>query len=59
MKPKPAFPQPCNDRGASAFVDGGMTLRDYFAAKALQGLASREGAITADGETTGERECLR
>lgn len=43
---KPAFPQPCQDSGNSAFVDGGMTLRDYFAAKVLQGLASREGHVT-------------
>lgn len=50
MKPKPAFPQPCNERGGSAYVDGGMTLRDYFAAKVLQGLSSREGIADIDYE---------
>lgn len=46
----PAFPQPIVDtRGNSGIVSaeemqvGGMTLRDYFAAKAMQGLiASHE-----------------
>ena len=40
----PAFPvlPPCDMEGASAsgypFSDAGMTLRDYFAAKAMQGM---------------------
>ncbi len=34
----PAFPAPA---GVSHITEQGMTLRDYFAAKAMQGLASR------------------
>ena len=39
----PAFPQPCTNQGYSAnspydIAGGGMSLRDYFAAKAMQGL---------------------
>jgi hypothetical protein len=43
----PAFPgveykQPGGERGVSVMtIVGGMTLRDYFAAKALQGFISR------------------
>jgi len=33
----PAFPQYVINNGG-AYVDGGMTLRDYFAAKAMQKL---------------------
>ena len=36
----PAFPVPDIDGGA---VSEGMTLRDYFAAKAMQGIFSRTG----------------
>jgi hypothetical protein len=41
----PAFPQPCTDQGYSAnspydMAGGGMSLRDYFAAKAMQALIS-------------------
>lgn len=38
----PAFP---NSRhvGELTVVDGGMTLRDYFAAKALQSIIAEEG----------------
>lgn len=40
----PAFPVP-----ASAFNDmEGMTLRDYFAAKAMQGFISRGGNYSAE-----------
>jgi hypothetical protein len=35
MKNPPAFPAPA---GVSHITEQGMTLRDYFAAKALQGL---------------------
>jgi len=35
----PAFPQFVLSNGG-AYVEGGMTLRDYFAAKAMQGFAS-------------------
>lgn len=37
----PAFPLPVKDANCCARLDsgyGGMTLRDYFAAKALQGI---------------------
>ena len=43
----PAFPQPAviSDTGdiltSLNFDEGGMTLRDYFAAKAMQGLISQ------------------
>ena len=33
----PAFPQFVLSNGG-AYVEGGMTLRDYFAAKAMQGM---------------------
>ena len=44
----PAFPQYVINNGG-AYVDGGMTLRDYFAAKAMQsfiGVYSHEGDIS-------------
>ena len=38
----PAFPRFCEDAWGKPFVTGGMSLRDYFAAAAMQGiLASR------------------
>ena len=43
----PAFPQYVINNGG-AYVDGGMTLRDYFAAKAMQ-------AILAHPECDAER----
>lgn len=41
----PAFPQPCTEGGYSAnspygIAGGGMTLRDYFAARAMQSIVS-------------------
>lgn len=41
----PAFPQPQIDNqgridSALQFGEGGMTLRDYFAAKAMQGMST-------------------
>jgi hypothetical protein len=38
MKDIPAFPQPINPREQGR----GMSLRDYFAAKAMQGLLASE-----------------
>jgi hypothetical protein len=38
MKDIPAFPQPINPREQGR----GMTLRDYFAAKAIQGLLASD-----------------
>jgi hypothetical protein len=39
MNNPPAFPQFVLSNGG-AYVEGGMTLRDYFAAKAMQGAMS-------------------
>lgn len=44
-KSGPAFPQPCTENGYAAnsefeVAGGGMTLRDYFAAKAMLGVLS-------------------
>ncbi|NPT50761.1 hypothetical protein GNZ10_13750 [Ralstonia sp. 3N] len=36
----PAFPAHCTSDGHAANVEDGMSLRDYFAAKAMQGLLS-------------------
>ena len=41
MKDIPAFPQYVINNGG-AYVEGGMTLRDYFAAKAMQGLLASD-----------------
>jgi len=40
MKDIPAFPRPHS--GTSQFAQEGMTLRDYFAAKAMTGLLTAE-----------------
>jgi len=51
----PAFPVHCDQTGQQLF---GMTLRDYFAAKAMQGLISAcdsEGTWTGEGPTTAEQ----
>jgi len=47
----PAFPfQEIHlDTGALVDQHGGMTLRDYFAAKAMQGFAADPNAWWADG----------
>lgn len=39
---RPAFPivWPLRDGADTQYVDEGMTLRDYFAAKAMQGMCS-------------------
>jgi len=42
-----AFPSTI-DTGEVVQWDRGMTLRDYFAAKAMQGLISTEGAGSAE-----------
>ena len=44
----PAFPNPINPAG----MGRGMTLRDYFAAKAMQGLCSDERWDPAFAEYT-------
>jgi len=43
MKDIPAFPRPHS--GNSQFAQVGMTLRDYFAAKAMQGMLSENSGI--------------
>ena len=50
----PAFPQPgilSADGIVSSqdYCEGGMTLRDYFAAKAMQGFAADPGCAFPDG----------
>jgi hypothetical protein len=40
MKDIPAFPRPYS--GTTQFAQEGMTLRDYFAAKAMQGLLASD-----------------
>lgn len=39
----PAFPTPRYERGEMYSL--GMTLRDYFAAKAMQGMLTRPGSV--------------
>ena len=41
MNDIPAFPRPHS--GAKQYAQEGMTLRDYFAAKAMQGLLAHAG----------------
>ena len=43
----PAFPSLCEIHGP-ARIDSGMSLRDYFAAKAMQGMLA---GILADGSS--------
>jgi len=52
-KTTPAFPVSAlvynyDDKAPDTILHDGMTLRDYFAAKALQGLISTEGAGSAE-----------
>jgi len=48
----PAFPAPA---GVSHITEQGMTLRDYFAAKAMQGmLAGQDRRLVATKEFIGE-----
>jgi hypothetical protein len=42
----PAFPQDRVDNWGTRTSEGGMTMRDYFAAKAMQGMLS---GLLADG----------
>lgn len=44
----PAFPQTVNDLGTIREANQGMTLRDYFAAAALTGLAATGAYLTDD-----------
>lgn len=44
----PAFPvTESNGMGNAILTSAGMTLRDYFAAKAMQGMMARPGSINA------------
>jgi hypothetical protein len=62
MNNTPAFPimPPCDMEGASAqgypYPDAGMTLRDYFAAKAMQGFIAN-GALSADSDVLIREVC--
>jgi hypothetical protein len=49
----PAFPQ-LAELGDIAYTTNGMTLRDYFAAKAMQAFIARQG-YDMDGETFDDR----
>ena len=44
----PAFP--CPNHASELVESTGMTLRDYFAAKAMQGLMAAGGAVNAGRE---------
>ena len=46
--PEQAFPSSCTDSGHAANVDNGMSLRDYFAAKAMQGLLCPDTSVNVD-----------
>jgi len=45
MNNPPAFPQYITSNNG-AYVYGGMTLRDYFAAKAMQALIDNDGLFS-------------
>lgn len=52
-KSGPAFPQPCTENGYASNTEfevagGGMTLRDYFAAKSID-VASRDAEGSPQG----------
>ena len=49
MKDQPAFPFVAKDK-TGMIINTGMTLRDYFAAKAMQGLMGTERAEQYIGE---------
>jgi S-adenosylmethionine hydrolase len=48
MNNPPAFPQFVLSNGG-AYVEGGMTLRDYFAAKSMQAMETRSASGTYHG----------
>lgn len=52
---EPAFPFPtCSSDGACGqYAHGGMSLRDYFAAKAMASLIAKFPLLDADGEYGG------
>lgn len=49
----PAFPQHRSHKDGWSDATGGMTLRDYFAAKAMQGLCGNEDWINKAAKNTG------
>jgi hypothetical protein len=54
----PAFPciyysEPIGSIGPQLTIKGGMTLRDYFAAAAMQGIIS-DASVTASSKNDGE-----
>ena len=52
MSIEPAFPGPCQSE-TSADIHEGMTLRDYFAAKALQAIIGHPGMQPDDCHRVG------
>jgi len=49
----PAFPFVCNDLSKNQCTFSGVTLRDYFAAKAMQGIIASGGVNVDDSERFG------
>ena len=49
-----AFPDSFYNQDGTGFREEGMTLRDYFAAKALQGLIASDLKFDLDPETLSE-----
>ena len=47
MKHEPAFPFVAKDK-TGMIINAGMSLRDYFAAKAMQGFISRGGNYNSE-----------
>ena len=47
----PAFPTSEYHGGGVSSIKGGLTMRDYFAAAAMQGLAMLHASITATDES--------
>jgi hypothetical protein len=54
MNDIPAFPRPHS--GTTQYAQAGMTLRDYFAAKAMQSLIARRGNFTDTTDLENEFE---
>lgn len=52
------FPERITDDKGSAKIEGGMSLRDYFAAAAVQGILSNPGTPANTPHTTA-REAYR
>lgn len=55
MKNESAFPVPATEYHG---MDSGMTLRDYFAAKAMQGIISSDCNYGAFGDLASDAYCI-